>query len=100
MAALPSLEARAPPSLRIALLGDPQTSLTTRNEKRADLGESITAIAALYGEERMVAPPVTGSSANVKAFRTLLATPEAEGCILHLACHGRFDREGPQTAPA
>jgi CHAT domain-containing protein len=95
ISALPPLAARPAASLRLALLGDPQTPRATRQEEKADLGRSIADLNALYGPGRMVASPVTGRAASTAGFHALLAAPGAEGAILHLACHGRFAQDDP-----
>ena len=95
IAALSPLAALPASLPRLALLGDPQSPRATREEGRADLGSSVADLAALYGPGRMVALPITRRAASTAGFNDLLAAPGAERCILHLACHGRFDHDDP-----
>jgi CHAT domain-containing protein len=95
IAALSPLASRPAALPRLALLGDPQSPLATPQEQGADLGSGVADLAALYGPDRMVAPPITRRAATTAGFNELLAAPGVERCILHLACHGRFDHADP-----
>jgi hypothetical protein len=95
IAAIPFLASRPPASVYAALLGDPADADLTPKESDAQCGTGLTDLAALYGAERLVAPPARRDAATLETFRALLGPGVGRGGILHLACHGTFDYSDP-----
>jgi CHAT domain-containing protein len=95
MAAIPVLASRPPAAAIAALSGDPTDTDLAPGESDGQFGPGLADLAALYGPQRLVAPPVTRDAATLEAFRALLGLEIARGGILHLACHGTFDYIDP-----
>ena len=95
VAAIPLLAARPRAAPRAGLFGDPLDAALNHAENRADIGPGIADLAALYGPDRLVAPPVTRAAATLDGFRALAAAGTGQGAMLHLACHGTFDYDDP-----
>ena len=95
VAAIPLLAARPRAASRMGLFGDPLNATLNRAEELADIGPGIADLAALYGPDRLVAPPVTRAAATLDGFRALAAAGAGQGAMLHLACHGTFDYDDP-----
>jgi hypothetical protein len=95
MAAIPVLASRPPAAAIAALFGDPVDTDLAPGESDGQFGPGLADLAALYGPQRLVAPPVTRDAATLEAFRALLCLETARGGILHLACHGTFDYTDP-----
>ena len=95
IAAIPLLAARPRAVPRAGLFGDPSNADLSRAENAADIGPGIADLAALYGSDRLVTPPVTRTAATLDGFRGLAAAGAGQGAMLHLACHGTFDYEDP-----
>jgi len=93
LASLPLLDSEPVIDGRIAIIGAADYSgLTKYGELTESLGE-IGEVAALYGD-RLVASPVTGSSATETAFWSL-ADRTGPGDVLHYSGHGSLEATEP-----
>jgi CHAT domain-containing protein len=93
LASLPLLDSEPVTDGRIAIIGAADYSgLTKYGELMESLGE-IGEVAALYGD-RLVASPVTGSSATEAAFWSLADTT-VPGEVLHYSGHGSLEATEP-----
>ena len=94
VAAIPLLAARPRAAPREGFSAIRRMPLSTA-EGLADIGPGIADLAALYGSDRLVAPPVKRAAATLDGFRALVAAGTGQGAMLHLACHGTFDYDDP-----
>jgi CHAT domain-containing protein/tetratricopeptide (TPR) repeat protein len=83
------------PTPRAALAGISNYPGLSQVESLPGTALELEELAALYAG-RLVGPPLIDASATKAAVRTLAARDDADGAILHVACHGTLSLEDPQ----
>jgi CHAT domain-containing protein len=58
----------------------------------------IEEIGAIYGRDRLVSEPITGSNATEKAFWRLATDPKGRAGVLHVSCHGATEPGEPMNS--
>ncbi|TMB06744.1 MAG: CHAT domain-containing protein [Deltaproteobacteria bacterium] len=96
---LTSLDGDFPAAPRAALLGAPDYGKLPLLGDLPDAGAELEDLEKLYaGLHRLGAPPITGADATEDALRRLAEREDAEGDILHVACHGTLVVEEPMSS--
>ena len=96
---LTSLDGDFPAAPRAALLGAPDYGKLPLLGDLPDAGAELEDLEKLYaGLHRLAAPPITGADATEDALRRLAEREDAEGDILHVACHGTLVVEEPMSS--
>ncbi len=97
IASIRPLAARPAARPKVALVGAPDYDSPTY-PKLPQAAAELDDIAALYGDECLLASPLLGPAATCSAVRRLLSeeTPGSRhDGILHLSCHGSFEASDP-----
>lgn len=98
LSALALLDGALPPPRSVALLGDPDYTGLTDYDDLPQAGPEIDDVARTYGTGHLVVPPLTRAEATEEALFALLARPDAEDSVLHVACHGDVKADEPLTS--
>jgi len=99
MSCLASLSTDFSASPKVALVGSPDYSKLPKVKKLEGAKKELRDIQKLYTDHGgVIDTPLTGKTATEGLFWELAGHPDAEGGILHIACHGTYDLSDPMNS--